>query len=35
MIDGGMSTSYVPYQPDQQYHMPCELQEWLLTFDLA
>jgi hypothetical protein len=27
--DGGMSTSYVPYQPDQQYLMPCALDEWL------
>lgn len=24
-----MSTSYVAYQPDQQYLMPCTLQEWL------
>jgi hypothetical protein len=24
-----MSTSYIPYQPDQQYLLPCALQEWL------
>jgi transposase len=32
---GGMSTSYVPYQPDQQYLMPCALQEWLPQGHLA
>jgi hypothetical protein len=30
-----MSTSYVPYQPDQQYLMPCALQEWLPEVHLA
>jgi transposase/IS5 family transposase len=30
-----MSTSYVPYQPDQQYLMPCALQEWLPQGHLA
>ena len=31
----GMSTSYVPYLPDQQYLMPCALQEWLPQGHLA
>ena len=30
-----MSTSYVPYQPDQQYLLPCALQEWLPAGHLA
>ena len=30
-----MSTSYVPYQPDQQYLLPCSLQEWLPLGHLA
>ena len=30
-----MSTSYVSYQPDQQYLMPCALQEWLPQGHLA
>ena len=30
-----MSTSYVPYQPDQQYLLPCALQEWLPPGHLA
>ena len=30
-----MNTSYVPYQPDQQYLMPCALQEWLPQGHLA
>ena len=30
-----MNISYVPYQPDQQYLMPCALQEWLLQGHLA
>ena len=30
-----MSASYVPYQPDQQYLMPCALQEWLPQVHLA
>jgi len=30
-----MSTSYVPYQPDQQYLLPCALQEWLPQGHLA
>lgn len=30
-----MSSSYVPYQPDQQYLMPCALQEWLPQGHLA
>ena len=30
-----MSTSYVPYQPNQQYLMPCALQEWLPQGHLA
>jgi transposase/IS5 family transposase len=30
-----MSTSYVPYQPDQQYLLPCSLQEWLPSGHLA
>ena len=30
-----MSTRYVPYQPDQQYLMPCALQEWLPQGHLA
>ena len=30
-----MSTSYVSYQPDQQYLMPCTLQEWLPQGHLA
>lgn len=30
-----MSTSYIPYQPDQQYLMPCALQEWLPQGHLA
>ncbi len=33
--DAGMSTSYVPYQPDQQYLLPCALQEWLPAGHLA
>ncbi len=33
--DVGMSTSYVPYQPDQQYLLPCALQEWLPAGHLA
>ncbi len=33
--NGGMSTSYVPYQPDQQHLMPCALQEWLPQGHLA
>ena len=30
-----MSTSYIPYQPDQQYLLPCSLQEWLPQGHLA
>jgi len=30
-----MNTSYFPYQPDQQYLMPCALQEWLPQGHLA
>ena len=30
-----MSSSYVPYQPDQQYLLPCALQEWLPQGHLA
>jgi transposase len=30
-----MNTSYVPYQPDQQYLLPCALQEWLPQGHLA
>ena len=30
-----MSTSYVPYQPEQQYLLPCALQEWLPQGHLA
>ena len=30
-----MSISYVPYQPDQQYLLPCALQEWLPAGHLA
>ena len=30
-----MSTSYIPYLPDQQYLMPCALQEWLPEGHLA
>ncbi len=30
-----MSTSYVPYQPDQQYLLPCALQDWLPKGHLA
>jgi len=30
-----MSTSYIPYQPDQQYLLPCALQEWLQHGHLA
>ncbi len=30
-----MSTSYVPYQPEQQYLLPCALQEWLPAGHLA
>ncbi len=30
-----MSTSYVPYLPDQQYLLPCALQEWLPQGHLA
>ncbi len=30
-----MSTSYVPYQPEQQYLLPCPLQEWLPAGHLA
>ena len=30
-----MNTSYVPYQPDQQYLLPCSLQEWLPLGHLA
>jgi len=30
-----MSTSYIPYQPDQQYLLPCALQEWLPAGHLA
>jgi len=30
-----MSTSYVPYQPNQQYLMRCTLQEWLPQGHLA
>jgi len=30
-----MNISYVPYQPDQQYLMPCALQEWLPQGHLA
>ena len=30
-----MNTSYVAYQPDQQYLMPCALQEWLPQGHLA
>lgn len=30
-----MSTSYLPYLPDQQYLMPCALQEWLPAGHLA
>ena len=30
-----MNTSYAPYQPDQQYLMPCSLQEWLPRGHLA
>ena len=30
-----MSTSYIPYSPEQQYLMPCALQEWLPAGHLA
>ena len=30
-----INTRYVPYQPDQQYLMPCALQEWLPQGHLA
>ena len=30
-----MSSSYVPYHPDQQYLLPCALQEWLPQGHLA
>jgi transposase len=30
-----MSTSYIAYQPDQQYLLPCALQEWLPQGHLA
>lgn len=30
-----MSTSYIPYAPEQQYLMPCALQEWLPAGHLA
>ena len=30
-----MSTSYIPYQPEQQYLLPCALQEWLPQGHLA
>ena len=30
-----MSTSYIPYLPEQQYLMPCALQEWLPQGHLA
>lgn len=30
-----MSTSYIPYLPDQQYLMPSALQEWLPEGHLA
>ncbi len=30
-----MSTSYIPYEPDQQYLLPCALQEWLPQGHLA
>src|SRR5665647_400481 len=30
-----MNTSYVPYEPDQQYLLPCALQEWLPQGHLA
>ena len=30
-----MSTSYIPYMPEQQYLMPCALQEWLPQGHLA
>jgi transposase len=30
-----MNTSYVPYQPDQPYLLPCSLQEWLPPGHLA
>lgn len=30
-----MSTSYIPYFPEQQYLMPCALQEWLPQGHLA
>jgi transposase len=30
-----MSTSYIPYQPDQQLLLPCALQEWLPQGHLA
>ena len=30
-----MSTSYIPYLPEQQYLMPCALQEWLPEGHLA
>lgn len=31
----GISTSYIAYQPDQQYLLPFPLQEWLLQGHLA
>ena len=30
-----MGTRFIPYQPDQQYLMPCALQEWLPQGHLA
>lgn len=30
-----MSTSYIPYEPDQQYLLPCALQDWLPQGHLA
>jgi transposase len=30
-----MSTSYIPYLPDQQYLMPCALQDWVPEGHLA
>ena len=30
-----MNTSYAPYQPDQQYFLPCALQEWSRSGHLA
>jgi transposase len=30
-----MSTSYSPYEPDQQYLLPCALREWLHQGHLA